>query len=163
MKKVGWIGQTKVLVYTSLIGQSSRRRPSMAGTNLSPLWSHSVCEFRLNRSALILVPHMAPYNPLPQTVGAETVSPEFTTNSCGDFDSLAALSACFSWFPYMPPCHSYPTSTTDTPFILKCSETATKLLQSPVSLLYSAIIQHKICIARKTTSDRYDQQTGYYR
>lgn len=91
----------------------------MAGTNLSPLWSHSVCEFRLDRSARILVPNMAAYNPLPQTVGAETVSPEFTTNACGDFDSLAALSACFSWFLYMPPCLSYPTSTTDTPFILK--------------------------------------------
>ena len=74
MRKVRWIMQTILPVYSSLIGKSSRRRPSMVGIDLSPFWPHSVCQFRLNRRARILVPNMAAYNPLSQAVGAETVS-----------------------------------------------------------------------------------------
>lgn len=52
----------------------------MAGMDLSPVWAHSVCEFRLDRRARILVPNMAAYNPLPQAVGAKTVSPNSLPN-----------------------------------------------------------------------------------
>lgn len=80
MKEVGWTCQTTLLVCTSLIGPFSRRRPSMAGIDLSPFWSHSLCEFRFNRCARILLPDMAAYNSLPQAVGAETVSPNSLLN-----------------------------------------------------------------------------------
>lgn len=44
---------------------TSPGRPSMAGIELSSFWSHSVCEFRFNRGAGIMVSNMAAYNPLP--------------------------------------------------------------------------------------------------
>lgn len=87
----------------------SRRRPSMVRFDLSPFWPHSLCQFRLNRRAGILVPHMAAYNPLSQAVGAETVSlnspptlERILTTLQHHSRALHGSYLCHGLFPFLP-------------------------------------------------------------
>lgn len=81
----------------------------MAGIDLSPFWPHSVCQFRLNRRARILVPNMAAYNPLSQAVGAETVSlnspptlEQILTTLQHHSRALHGSHLCHGLFPILP-------------------------------------------------------------
>jgi Organic solute transporter Ostalpha len=76
-------------------------------------------------------------------------------------NKVKALYESFSWSLSTQPSHSFPSSITGTPSILKSSETAMKPSPLPHSSPYCAIMLQMTYTSRRTISEQSDQGPGF--